>query len=33
MYEQLNCVDYGNGHPGGDFSAGIGSQAFSKEQA
>ena len=33
MYEQFNCIDYGDGRPGGDFSAGIDSQAFSKEQA
>jgi hypothetical protein len=32
MYEQFNCVDYGDEYPGGNFSAGIAGEAFSKKQ-
>ena len=32
MYEQLDCIDYGDGRPGGDFSTGIAGKVISKEQ-
>ena len=31
MYEQLNCIDYGDERPGGDLPAGIAGEAFSKK--
>lgn len=31
MYEQLNSVDYGYGHPGGDLSAGIAGEVVSEK--
>lgn len=31
MYEQFNCVDYGDGRPGRDFSAGAAGEVVSKE--
>jgi hypothetical protein len=33
MYEQLNCIDYGDECPGWDFSAGTAGEVVSKEQA
>jgi hypothetical protein len=33
VYEQFNRADYGDGSPGGDFSAGIAGEVVSKEQA
>ena len=31
MYEQFNCIDFGDGHPGGDLSAGIAGEDVSKK--
>jgi len=31
MYEQFNCIDYGDERPGGDLSAGIAGEVVSKK--